>query len=95
MTLEEIKQRISENKLMYLRFVRVNSKYRFSDAAAYGLSTHLDLSQGEPVESAGFVKIHPDGFIVEGGSMILGIGCDRKDEPNLERLFDLSAKNPW
>ena len=96
MSLEEIKRRIENGENLYLRFVRVNGEYRFADTDGDYPLSHKFLAQEQPAETAGFVKIYPDGFYTEGYSMGLSIGPDEHDEDNLKMLFNLPIKDrPW
>lgn len=95
MTIDDIKKSISDGEPLYLKFVRENGSYRFSDATSFTAPDHKILSQGRPVESAGYLKIYPNGFIVEGSSQSLKIGPDAKDELILEKLLNLPVKSKW
>ena len=77
----------SQGGLAYLRYVRINGKYRFGDASsAYGLD-HKALAGNDDVESAAFVKVLSDGIEIEGHSMTLEIGPDAQDYEKLPLLF--------
>ena len=93
MSIEDIPNFLQDRgSIAYLRYVRVNGEYRFADVTAYGID-HTGLANGDPVESAGFVKIRPEGFYVEGYSMMLKIGPAVDDEENLSRLLNLPIQD--
>lgn len=77
----------------YLKYVRVNGEYRFAEA---GIGPdHATLANGEPVESAGFIKSNTRGFYVEGHSSVLKIGPAEDDERNLSALLGLPIRSKW
>ena len=82
MDADEVKQIAESGDPQYLKFVKIDGVYRFSDAAATYSPGHEQLAANQPVESAGFVKIYPDGLFTEGYSSSLNIGPDENDEAN-------------
>lgn len=94
MTVQDVQAFLQERGSAYLRYVRVNGEYRFADVT-YGGIEHIGLANGDPVESAAFVKIKPDGLYVEGYSMTLGIGQSSNDEDNLSALLGIPIKGKW
>lgn len=84
----------SEGGIAYLKYVRVNGEYRFGDATSFSVD-HESLANGEPVESAAFVKIYPDGLYVEGHSSKLEVGPASDDETNLSGLLGIPIRNRW
>ena len=62
----------SEGGIAYLKYVRVDGEYRFGNATSWGMD-HRSLANEEPVESASFLFINPDGLYVEGSSQTLNI----------------------
>ncbi|KKM04410.1 hypothetical protein LCGC14_1764510 [marine sediment metagenome] len=63
----------SQGGVAYLKYVRINGEYRFTDATGFGID-HKTLANGETAESAAIVKIYPDGLYVDGYSITLKIG---------------------
>ena len=94
MSIQDIPGFLQDRGNAYLRYVRINGEYRFADVTAYGID-HTGLANGDPVESAGFVKIRPEGFFVEGYSTMLKIGPAADDEENLSRLLNLPIRGPY
>ena len=96
MSAQDIRAKIAEGEWLYLKFVRVNGKYLFGDANQMGI-THKGMVGDEKIvpESAGYLKVNPDGFIIEGFSIGYKIGPDEKDEDNLESILGIPAKSPW
>ena len=95
MTAEDVKNRLATKGLLYLKYVKTNGEYLFCDAGAFGVG-HRDLvKKDQQPESAGFIKLYPDGFIVEGYSMTLNIGPDAVDVPNFAEMFNLPEKERY
>ncbi len=89
MTAEDVKNRLATKGLLYLKYVRTNGEYLFCDAGSFGVG-HRDLVRSnEKPESAGFIKLYPDSFTVEGYSITLNIGPDAVDVPNFVKIFNL------
>ena len=84
----------TQDGFAHLKYVRINGAYRFGDANSF-TTEHIGLANGEPVESAGFVKVSPDGLLVEGHSSKLEIGPASDDEANLSRLLNLPIQDRW
>jgi len=94
-TIQDISEFLREQDgFAHLKYVRVNGAYRFGDANSF-TTEHIGLANGEPVESAGFVKVSPDGLSVEGHSSQLEIGPASDDEENLSRLLNLPIQDRW
>lgn len=92
MTLQDVQDYLEQNdRLGYFRYVRSNGEYRFADAATMYASSHEQLVGDDTPESAGFIKIYPKGFYIEGFSTTLQLGPDASDESYLSRLLSMPA----
>lgn len=88
MTIQDILEYIKKNGSGYFKYIRTGSdEFRFSDVDA--MTSHKDLSQGEPVKSAAFVNIKSQGLYVDSYSMSLNKGPAADDELLLSRMFSL------
>ena len=95
MTIQDIAAFLqAEGGIAYLKYVRVSGEYRFGDATSWNID-HTTLANEEPVESAAFVKIYPDGLYIEGHSGTLKSGPASDDEENLSRLLGIPVKDRW
>ena len=95
MTIQDISGFIqSLGGVAYLKYVRINGEYRFGDATSFHIS-HTGLANGEPVESAAFVKIYSEGLSIEGSSSTLNIGSAADDEENLSRLLSIPIRDQY
>ncbi len=87
MNVQDVLNSLQQNAYGYFKYVKCAGQYRFSDAT--GHVGHKILAGRDVPESAGFVKISPEGFYIEGYSSILKIGPDSFDVENLSRLLSL------
>ena len=90
MNIQDVLNYLQQNdQLGYFKYVRCNGEYRFSDATSYMAAEHKQLVGNDMPESAGFIKIVPSGFYVEGFSTTLRLGPDSADEINLSHLLSM------
>jgi len=87
---KEAYELFKKEELLYLKFVRVDGEYRFTDCGFSGCS-HKDLvNEGEIATSAGFVKIRGyklNDLECEGHSSTLKMSWQIGDEENLKKIF--------
>lgn len=91
MIVQDILNLLQTEGVAYLRYVRVGGEYRFGHADSFTVD-HISLANGEPVKSAAYLKIYPDGLRVIGNSMTLKIGPASDDESNLSQLLSIPIK---
>lgn len=90
MNIQDVLNYLQQNdQLGYFKYVRSNGEYRFFDATSYMAAEHNQLASNDMPESAGFIKILPSGFYVEGFSTTLKLGSDSADESNLSHLLSM------
>lgn len=90
MSIQDVLTYLEQNdQLAYLKYVRCNGEYRFSDATAYYGISHFRLTSGDIPESAGFIKITSNGLYINGYSSTLNLGPDPADEQKLSSLLSM------
>lgn len=88
-TVEQILERVSEGGLCGYRYVKIGNEFRFSDYADLHSPDHKAIAKGEPVSSAGFVKVRNGKVSVGGYSMSLQLSPAANDEMELAALLNL------
>jgi hypothetical protein len=89
MTLEEIKQKLSEENYLILKYVRIGEEYRFLLAGDPDGPTHYDMTKGQKTISAGFCTVSlPEKTVnAYGKSSTLSLEPVSDDSAKLTSIF--------
>lgn len=94
-TADDVKAEISKTGYGGFKYVKMQTgEYRFCDIQSFSCD-HKSISNGEPVSSAGFMKLNEEGLTISGYSMSLNIGPDAMDYDDLPKLFGVPYKDKY
>lgn len=87
LTVEAIKEQVNKGNPAHIKYVRVESGFRYADVDGPLEHRHL-IQDGEKAISAGFFSLFGDDFVMsDSKSFSLDLGPKEEDKQLLEKIF--------